>query len=206
MKFTSFADVRRFLSTSLNTNHSEQIHSDWIVFLGVLGEALFEGSWKWNEVGGAYPWILIIVIDDEAITHKNVCWKVSVVISIQLGGIWTVEDRGWSGLSRNTIFPHHSRTGIHTFIASPRNSRQGASFILSMTSAANNNKIIHYQCSWPPCTTKTRPSRFAQPQRKGEKGVACVLGEALFNLDRVMFGKRRGCSLFGKQMVSQSII
>ncbi len=48
-------------------------------------------------------------------------------------------DRGGFDPSRSTKSPHHSRTGDPAIIQSPRNSRQGAGYVLSKMSAANNN-------------------------------------------------------------------
>ncbi len=43
---------------------------------------------------------------------------------------------------QSTKSPHHSRTGDPTIIESPRNSRQGAGYILLKMSDANNNNNL----------------------------------------------------------------
>ncbi len=52
-----------------------------------------------------------------------------------------VGDRSGFDPSRSTKSPHHSRTGVPTFIELPSNSRQGAGYILSKMSAANKQTI-----------------------------------------------------------------
>ncbi len=54
---------------------------------------------------------------------------------------WSGTEKGFAHLGAPNL-PHHSRTGNLTIIESPRNSHQGAGYILSKISAANNNKYL----------------------------------------------------------------